>query len=192
MTHPPVRDDGRIDVTVTYLQMTAPPQHPPRSAPAGMKLALMRAEKPTVSFYRYLYNTVGEPWLWGDRRRLNDEALARIITDERVEIYVLYVAGVPAGFAELDRRVAGEIELAYFGLIPDFLGRGLGPYLLDQVIAIAWSHQTKALVRAHVHPRSSQGRGYLSAGGLRPLSSGDTKRARPQGRRGDLTGELER
>lgn len=145
MTHPPVRDDGRIDVTVTYLQMTAPPQHPPRSAPAGMKLALMRAEKPTVSFYRYLYNTVGEPWLWGDRRRLNDEALARIITDERVEIYVLYVAGVPAGFAELDRRVAGEIELAYFGLIPDFLGRGLGPYLLDQVIAIAWSHKPKRL-----------------------------------------------
>ena len=50
-----------LETTVTYLEMTSPPRRPATPAPLG-KLAVMRAELPTVSFYRYLYNTVGEAW----------------------------------------------------------------------------------------------------------------------------------
>jgi GNAT superfamily N-acetyltransferase len=48
------------------------------------------------------------------------------------------VEGVPAGYAELDGRVEGEIELAYFGLVPDFIGQRLGPWLLDWAVRRAW------------------------------------------------------
>jgi len=58
---------GKLADIVTYLEMTARPLRPPVPAPAG-KLALMRAESCTVSFYRYLYGAVGEPWLWFERR----------------------------------------------------------------------------------------------------------------------------
>ncbi|MDH3910901.1 MAG: GNAT family acetyltransferase [Rhodospirillales bacterium] len=91
------RDDGKLETTVTYLEMTERPPHPHLVPPLGMKLALLRARPPTVGFYRFLYNTVGGPWLWYERRALDDEALGRIITDDRVEIYVLYANGVPAG-----------------------------------------------------------------------------------------------
>ena len=72
--------------------------------------------------------------------RLCDEALAAIIHDDRVEVFVLYVRGVPAGYAELDRRVEGEIEIAYLGLVPEYVGRGFGAFLLDWALGRAWSY----------------------------------------------------
>ena len=146
----------RVETTVTYLEMRSPPRRPATPAPLG-KLAIMRAERPTVSFYRYLYNTIGEAWNWSERRRASDEALRAIIRHPEVWIYVLYVTGVPAGFAELDSRRAGEVELAYFGLTPEYIGRGLGAYLLDWAVAAAWTHKPKR-VWVHTctldHPRA--------------------------------------
>jgi GNAT superfamily N-acetyltransferase len=129
--------DGKLEVVVTYLEMAAPPRRVPRPAPAR-KLALLRAEAIPVHFYRYLYNTVGEPWLWYERRLMSDEALAAVVQDDKVEIYVLYAGGVPAGYAELDRRDDRTTDLAYFGLVPEFIGQGLGGYLLDWTIDTAW------------------------------------------------------
>ena len=139
------RDDGKLEVTITYLEMTEPPHLAAVHPPQGEKLALLHAEPPTVDFYRYLYDTVGRPWLWYDRRTLGDEVLKKIIEDEAVEVYVLYVNGVPAGFAELDRRQQPEIELAYFGLMPSFIGKGYGRYFLTWVIERAWSYEPERL-----------------------------------------------
>ncbi len=136
-----------IETTVTYLEMHQRPTRPTVPAPSG-KLAILRAEKPTPSFYRYLYDAVGESWNWTDRRVIDDDALTAIIGDPKVEIYVLYVSGVPAGYAELDRRQANQVELAYFGLIPEFVGRGLGKFLLDWAIHAAWLSKPK---RVWVH-----------------------------------------
>ena len=73
----------RIAVDVTYLQMLAACAAP-LETPSGAQV--MHAERPTVSFYRYLYAAVGSPWLWFERRRLNDRELADVIHDEAVEI----------------------------------------------------------------------------------------------------------
>lgn len=144
---PPAADAeaGMLRCTVTSLEMTARPKLPPHPAPHGIHSALLRAYRPTVAFYRFLYDTVGAPWLWYERREMDDETLAEVVQDDRVEIYVLYVEGVPAGYAELDRRQEPDIELAYFGLMPDFIGRGLGRYLLATAIDIAWSYEPKRL-----------------------------------------------
>lgn len=76
---------------------------------------------------------------------LSDEQLAAIIQDAAVEVYVLYVSGVPAGYAELDRRQFPDIELAYFGIIPEFIGQKLGPYLLRWSIDKAFSYSPRRL-----------------------------------------------
>lgn len=136
--------EGKLREVVTYLEMTASPKRMPVT-PTGHKVALMRAEQPTAHFYRYLYDTVGEAWLWWERRTKDDAALIEIIQDPMVEIYVLYAEGVPAGFAELDRRVEDEIELAYFGLLPEFIGRGLGRYFMTWTVDAAWRHEPDRL-----------------------------------------------
>src|SRR5215813_7511918 len=127
-----------LEETITYLEMLERPAGRRVPAPLDM-LALMRAETCTVSFYRYLYDTVGEPWLWFERRIIDDAAVATQIHRPTIEIFVLYVRGVPAGFFELDTAAQRETKLCYFGLIPDFIGRGLGPYLLQAAIDRAWS-----------------------------------------------------
>lgn len=130
-----------IEVTVTYLEMTAEPAlHVP--TPAIPKLMLMRAEKPSVAFYRYLYDAVGHGYSWTDRKRLGDGELAAILQDERVEVWVTYVAGQPAGYFEVDAREApAHVELMYFGLTPEFHGRGLGKWLLAEAIRACWARK---------------------------------------------------
>ena len=134
----------QIDVVITHLEMTAMPKRPTVPAPPG-RLALLRLEQPSVPFYRYLYNSVGEPWFWWERRRMDDETLRANITDEKVDIYVLYVGGEPAGYAELDRRPEPTVNLAYFGLLPQFTGKGFGTYFLNWAIDQAWSHTPRRL-----------------------------------------------
>ncbi len=140
------REDGMLDVTITYLEMTQAPALPQAHPPHDRSVALLRAHKPTIAFYRFLYDRVGAPWLWWARRRLDDDGLRQIIHDPQVEIYVLYVEGTPAGFAEMHRRDKGVVDLSYFGLMPEFIGGGFGPYLLHSVIEIAWSHEPKRVI----------------------------------------------
>lgn len=153
---PARRPDGKLELVTTRLELRAIPRHPKVSI-LGRTLALVHAKRPPLHFYRYLYHTVGSPYLWWQRRELDDEALAAIVHDERVEILVLQVDGVPAGFAELDRR-AGEIELVLFGLMPEFVGQGLGLPFLGRVMEHAWQGDDVARVIVHAcstdHPRA--------------------------------------
>lgn len=117
---------------------------------------LLRLEEPTVGFYRYLYDTIGSPWGWNERSDMTDDQLLDVITDEKVEIFVLFMGGVPAGSFELDRRVDGEIQLRNFGLAPEFIGRGLGKHLLASAVDSAWDHEpNRVWVRSTSleHPR---------------------------------------
>src|SRR5689334_21301463 len=110
---------AEIEDVITYLEMRAKPVLPRIPAPFA-KLALMRADGCTVSFYRYLYETVGTPWLWYERRLLDDETLAAQTTKDTTEIFVLYLGGAPAGYFELDADDPKETEPADIGLIAQF------------------------------------------------------------------------
>ena len=126
-----------LQTTVTYLEMTTRPAGPLPPAPLP-GVEVRRALDPTASFYRYLYDAVGSAWTWVERKALSDAQLRAIIADPQVEVHVLWVDGVPAGYVELDRRRPPEVEVAYFGLVREFIGRGLGRWLLDWAVARAW------------------------------------------------------
>src|SRR4029450_1364561 len=131
-------EQKQMSITTTYLEMFA---HNGRSIAAPRAgLAVVHAHRPTVPYYRFLYNSVGRDWNWTSRGKTNDARLARIIQDPQEETHVLFVEGVPAGFAELDRRVPDEIELVQFGLVPEFIGQGLGNYFLQWTIDKAFSY----------------------------------------------------
>jgi len=129
--------EGKLLRTVTSLQMLS--RHRPRQPLSRLEhLAVLRACNPTVSYYRYLYNHVGKPWLWYERHLLTDQELLPLISNLKISIFVLYSAGVPAGFAELDARNSGDLELSHFGLMPEYMGQGLGRFFLDWVVDKAW------------------------------------------------------
>ncbi|MBV8798377.1 MAG: GNAT family N-acetyltransferase [Alphaproteobacteria bacterium] len=127
----------RIPTVVTFLEMRAKPAVL-APLPKG-KIVILRAEHPPVHFYRYLYDTIGAPYHWVDRKKLADEALAKIIQAPQVELYVLHVDGCPGGMAELDFSKDAVCNLAYFGLTPECIGRGLGFFFLQQTVELAWT-----------------------------------------------------
>jgi GNAT superfamily N-acetyltransferase len=134
-----------IETIVTFLEMTAEPLHH-IAPPSSLKLMLMRAENITLSFYRFLYDTVGRDYNWDDRSNLSDLELANLIHAEDVEVWVLYVGGQPAGYFELVPNDASTIELEYFGLMPEFQGKGLGNWLLAEAIRAAWAKLPKRVI----------------------------------------------
>ena len=160
-----------MEVTTTYLQMFAPPARLVAPPCAGLEVVLAR--RPTLAYYRFLYNAVGKDWQWIDRNKLSDAELGKIIHDPLVEVHVLLMDGVPAGYAELDRRQPGDIELAYFGIMPEFIGQGLGKYLLSWACGKAWSYRPQPVLGAHLHAGSRGSLAELYQGGLRHLQDGN-------------------
>ena len=129
----------RGELITTFLEMNERPSiavTPPHRS--GM---LLRLDPPTVGFYRYLYDAVGRRWGWLERAAMTDEALGDLLADDRIDVFVLYLGGVPAGFFELDRRIDHELHLAHFGLVSEFIGRGLGKWLLAAAVEAAWDHE---------------------------------------------------
>ena len=135
---------GQLAAVVTYLEMRTRPAN--LTVPSS-PLALRRL-RPTPSDYRDLFRAVGAPWLWFSRLILRDSALRAIIDHPGVELFAVRDGDAIVGMLELDRRVAGECELAFVGLIPAYAGLGHGRWLLADAVARAWSGTTG---RIHVH-----------------------------------------
>lgn len=136
---------GKIAAVVTYLEMTEAPPHPNRPLPAGLALEAIGGDP---ARYRALYAAVGEPWLWFSRAVMPEAQLSAIIADPGVEALALTREGRDIGILELDFREAGECELAFFGLVPEAVGSGLGRALMGEALRRAWARPIR---RFHVH-----------------------------------------
>ena len=127
---------GKIAAIVTHLRMLAPPAV--ERGHDGTDMSVRRVTNPSDAWYRDLYGRVGEDWLWFTRRIMPVAALEAIICDPLVEIYALSFDGRDEGLLELDFRIEGACELAYFGLTPARIGRGGGRLLMNHAIKQAW------------------------------------------------------
>lgn len=134
-----MNDEGvtrRVQVRRTYLEMTAPASGAtPAPEPAAR---IERVLDCPASFFRYLYVEVGRAYHWRDRLGWTDELVRDRLADPTVSLHLLSVAGAPAGYFELQRHPDRSVEIVYFGLLPEFIGRGLGRYLLGEAAAEAW------------------------------------------------------
>ncbi len=127
----PGEPTDRAVVTVTFLRMNSRPQAAPAPLPAHVGL---RREMLDLAAYRALYDTVGGPWLWWLRRIMPDALLARHLASPNVAVHVLRVEGAVAGFFETDASAWPDVNLNYFGLLPEHIGLGLGKPLLAAAI----------------------------------------------------------
>ncbi len=127
-----------VEVTRTYLQLASPEDlNPARVDDAQVRIDRV-AECP-ASFYRYLYSEVGRFYHWTDRLPWTDDEIRSHLARPEITLWVMYGEGAPAGYFELERHPDGSIEIAYFGLMQEFLGRGLGKHLLTVAAEQAWS-----------------------------------------------------
>jgi GNAT superfamily N-acetyltransferase len=126
---------GKIASVVTYLEMRAP--HPVATAPKA-DFAIRKIAAPDNQWYRRIFRAVGEPWLWFSRLQLSDEDLHAIIGDPAVDIFALSADGVDKGLLEFDGRKFPNIEVAFFGVTLDLVGKGAGAALMAHGLEFEW------------------------------------------------------
>jgi GNAT superfamily N-acetyltransferase len=114
-------------VVTTWLEVTAPEQVRPAGPPRADAVATARVDPPDGALNRWFYERVGAAHRWTDLLGRDDAAWQRHA--RRAETWVATVGGARAGYAELLAR-DGDVEIAYFGLLPAFQGLGLGGHLL--------------------------------------------------------------
>lgn len=131
---------GKIATIVTYLDMREPPDMPSIRQPEGWTLERIDHDRPR---YRSLFRAVGEPWLWFSRAMMPDDKLAAILDDPKVEAYALHDGTGDVGLLELDFRGDDEVELAFLGLAPGFIGQGAGRFLMNEAIRRAFARPTR-------------------------------------------------
>lgn len=127
-----------VAVTRTHLEMTERPGGPPVPLPSGARLSLLAATDAPADWFLYLYRAVGADWEWIDWLRAPRAELDAFTGDPETSIHTMMLDGFPGGFFMLDTRQAGICDLAYFGLVPQAVGRGLGRWFLDTAIRTGW------------------------------------------------------
>jgi GNAT superfamily N-acetyltransferase len=126
-----------IQVRRTYLEMRSPTELAPTPTPIPEPV-VARLQPCSPAMFRYLYTEVGRAFRWTDRLLWTDKKVAEHLADPRTSIWLLSWQEVPAGYFELCEHDDRSVEIAYFGLLPDFIGRGWGKYLLTRAVMAAW------------------------------------------------------
>ena len=129
---------ARVEVTTWSLEMRDAADLKPARAPA-VAVSIERAEVPQPELNRFLYTAVGGNWYWLGRLPWTYDRWMAWLDREEVETWVARCAGSPAGYFELERQVGGDVEIAYFGLLPQYIGKGIGGHLLTSTIQRAWA-----------------------------------------------------
>ncbi len=122
----------RLPTTVWHLAMESPGAlRPAREPTADAGVTVARAAVPFGPLNRFFYVEVGRDFHWIDRLGWPVERWQAWA--ERVETWLLVDRGTPGGYAELVTHDDGAVEIAFFGLLEPFRGRGLGGALLTRV-----------------------------------------------------------
>jgi len=127
---------GELATIVTTLEMT---QRPPLRPIPESRLRLVAWVRPSPDRYCALFRRIGGPWLWYSRLALTEVTLSAIIHDPDVAIFAaIDPTGIEVGMLELDLRTPNQVEIAYFGLIPELAGQGHGRWLMAEALTRAW------------------------------------------------------
>lgn len=155
----------RIRVVTSYLEMTDPNDLKP-AKPGQVEMDVRQAVIPSPELNRFLYTAVGGDWYWIERLGWSYDRWLAWLDRPELETWVGYVSGTPAGYFELEHLPDTGVEIVYFGLLPRFVGQGLGGALLTAAVEKAWRLHPKR-VWLHTctldHPRAVanyQARGF--------------------------------
>lgn len=127
----------QVSVTTTTLDLA--PDKPLTAEAGDRSYDLMKSATTCPELNRFLYTAVGYAWGWYERLAWDYDTWLTYLNDPSVATWIGYQDGTPVGYFELDRDTVGSVEIAYFGLLPWAIGKGLGAGLLSDAIAKARS-----------------------------------------------------
>ncbi len=105
---------------------------------------LIKKIKPDFQLNKFFYKQVGKKHRWIDRLSWTDEKWINFISNKNLETYVISETEDLIGFFELlYNPELKETEISYFGLLEEYIGKGIGGYALSEAIKKAFEKKIK-------------------------------------------------
>lgn len=147
---------GKIASVVTFLEML---ERPPLADVSSSGVRLRPVQNPGLDWYRALYRRAGAQWFWFSRLEMTDEQLAAVLNRSTTELFVAEREGGEIGIAELDGSRPADVEIAFFGLFPEAIGKGLGRPFMMELLDRVWNDSA---ARVWLHTCTLDGPAALS------------------------------
>ena len=105
---------------------------------------LIKKIKPDFQLNKFFYKQVGKKHRWIDRLSWTDEKWINFISNKNLETYVISESDDLIGFFELLYNPnLNETEISYFGLLEEYIGKGIGGYALSEAIKKSFEKNIK-------------------------------------------------
>lgn len=125
-------------VTITHLEMLSPSELRPKCLDRH-DVAVHQMIMPIPEINRFFYTAVGGDWYWIDRLIWSYDEWKKYVDRPELQTWIVSEQGTPCGYFELEMQPEKNVEIAYFGLLPQFVERRLGGWALTQAVEKAWA-----------------------------------------------------
>jgi GNAT superfamily N-acetyltransferase len=102
-------------------------------------LQISPVQPPSWQFNQSMYCRIGADWHWQEKQDWPEDLWRAYVAVPGLHTFVVRWAGETAGYFELREDAHGGVEIAYFGLLADFIGKGLGGVVLSRALKYAWA-----------------------------------------------------
>ncbi|MFT5593997.1 MAG: GNAT superfamily N-acetyltransferase [Oceanicoccus sp.] len=144
------------NIDIYYLEMHSPAHIKGKPSFDGLRIEYCEIKQWALN--KFLYSYVGGPWTWTDKLNDADNQWQAYAQDPKLHTWVAYYKGAIAGYFEMQQQAQGDVEIIQFGLTPEFVGKGMGGYLLTNALEQAWSLPNTKRVWLHTcsldHPNA--------------------------------------
>ena len=113
------------------------------------KFYIQYLKTPNFHVNKFFYKNVGKKHNWTDRVAWTEKQWIDYVSDQNVKTYILKDKNEFAGYFELIlHNDKNEIEIAYLGLLEEYINQKIGSYLLSFAIKKSFFEKVK---RVWVH-----------------------------------------
>tara|TARA_B100000900_G_scaffold403158_1_gene409885 strand:- start:2693 stop:3196 length:504 start_codon:yes stop_codon:yes gene_type:complete len=119
------------------------------SSKVDEKFSIQYLKTPDFQINKFFYKNVGKKHNWIDRLAWTEKQWIDYVSDQNVKTYILKDKNEFAGYFELIlHKDKNEIEIAYLGLLEEYINQKIGSYLLSFAIKKSFFEKVK---RVWVH-----------------------------------------
>ena len=103
------------------------------------KLTLNKVNPPDIEVNKFFYKNIGKKHRWVDRLIWDNLKWISYLENEKVHTYILKLDQDLVGYFEvIEDKSTNDSEIAYFGILDEFTGKGFGGFLLSEAIKICF------------------------------------------------------
>ena len=132
----------RTKVHRNYLEINSPDEIKLSNKPkSNCKIEIKNP--PDFQLNKFFYKQIGKSYRWIDRLIWDDNAWMNYTNNSNLETYILSESDELVGFFELlFHPDLNKCELAYFGILDQYIGKKYGSYLLSEALKLGFRKNT--------------------------------------------------